>query len=267
MNDEPPRAAGRTARTALTAAPALLVTALIVTGCGGGHKGASAGAAPAGGKEKLPEATTYTTLNDLPRDEAPSAKSDGTVVHPNDAVPVSAKPGAPAVAELPSTQLKGPTWVPVVESRPGWRRVLLPSRPNGVTGWIPDSGLKSARSSSAVKVDLGDKKLTLSQGGRQVGSWSVAIGAPKTPTPTGRTFMLASLAPAKPTFSPLVLPVGAHSATLDTFGGGPGTVAFHGWPSKSVFGKAVTHGCVRVPADALNKLAKVPLGTPVQITD
>ncbi|WP_433465153.1 L,D-transpeptidase [Spirillospora sp. CA-128828] len=264
MSDEPPSAAGRTARAA---APALMVTALLVTGCGGGHKDATAGASPAGGTDKLPQATTYTTLNDLPKDPAPAAKSDGTVVHPEDTVPVSAKPGAPAVAELPSTQLKGPTWVPVVESRPGWRRVLLPSRPNGVSGWIPDSGLKTARSSSAVSVDLGDKKLTLFRGGRKTGAWSVAVGAPKTPTPTGRTFLLASLAPAKATYSPLILPVGAHSATLDSFGGGPGTVAFHGWPSKSVFGKAVTHGCVRVPADALKQLSQVPLGTPVQITD
>ncbi|WP_165978658.1 L,D-transpeptidase [Actinomadura darangshiensis] len=262
MSDEPPRAAGR------TAAPALLLgAALLLTGCGGQDKGAHAGASPAGGTEKLPQATTYTTLNDLPRDAAPSAKGDGTVVHPNDTVPVSAKPGAPAMAELPSTQLKGPTWVPVLESRPGWRRVLLPSRPNGVTGWIPDSGLKAARSTSAIKVDLGDRKLTLTRAGRKVGTWPVAVGAPKTPTPTGRTFLLASLAPEKPTYSPLILPVGAHSATLDTFGGGPGTVAFHGWPSKSVFGKAVTHGCVRVPAGALKQLSKVPLGTSVQITD
>ncbi|TDC36835.1 murein L,D-transpeptidase, partial [Actinomadura sp. KC345] len=164
-------------------------------------------------------------------------------------------------------QLKGPTWVPVVESRPGWRRVLLPSRPNGVTGWIPDSGLKTARSTHVIKVDLGERTMTLLDSGRPKGTWKVAIGAPKTPTPTGRTFMLASLAPAKPTYSPLILPVGAHSATLDTFGGGPGTVAFHGWPTKSVFGKAVTHGCVRVPEDALRRLAKVPLGSPVHITD
>jgi lipoprotein-anchoring transpeptidase ErfK/SrfK len=75
------------------------------------------------------------------------------------------------------------------------------------------------------------------------------------------------MAPAKPTFSPLILPVGAHSDTLDSYGGGPGTVAFHGWPSKSVFGQAVTHGCVRVPADALKRLSKIPLGTPVFITN
>jgi lipoprotein-anchoring transpeptidase ErfK/SrfK len=266
MSDAPPRAALPAALPIAGAAvPVLLAAALLVTGCGGGSEPAPAKAAQAKTATGLPQATTYTTLDDLPVDTS-AAAGDGTVVHPDAATPVSAKPGAPAVAELPSTQLKGPTWVPVVESRPGWRRVLLPSRPNGVSGWIPDTGLKAARSRHAVKVDVGDRKLALYEAGRRVGAWTVAVGAPKTPTPTGRTFMLASLAPAKPTYSPLILPVGAHSDTLDTFGGGPGTVAFHGWPSKDVFGKAVTHGCVRVPADALRKLAKVPLGTPVVVT-
>src|SRR5262249_1025256 len=74
--------------------------------------------------------------------------------------------------------------------------------------------------------------------------------------------VLASLAPAKAAYGPLVLPVGAHSATLDTFGGGPGTVAFHGWPDTSVFGRAVTHGCVRGPPDALRQPSQGPLRPP-----
>jgi lipoprotein-anchoring transpeptidase ErfK/SrfK len=74
------------------------------------------------------------------------------------------------------------------------------------------------------------------------------------------------MAPALPTYSPLILPLGLHSNTLDTFGGGPGTVGLHGWPDPAVFGHAVSHGCVRVPADALRVLSRVPLGSPVMIT-
>jgi lipoprotein-anchoring transpeptidase ErfK/SrfK len=118
-----------------------------------------------------------------------------------------------------------------------------------------------------VNIKTSTRRLTLSKSGHTIGTWTVAVGAAKTPTPAGRTFILASLAPSKPTYSPLILPVGAHSDTLDSFGGGPGTVALHGWPSKSVFGQAVTHGCVRVPADALKLLSHVPLGTPVFITN
>ncbi|WP_312882002.1 L,D-transpeptidase [Actinomadura alba] len=268
----PPSAGASRRAVAATAAVASVV--LLAAGCGGDDEGkrspqggAAAPAAPAA-TAKLPQATTYTDIKGIPQDPAPFADSDGTVVHPTAAVSVSASPGGPPVATLPVTQLGGPTWVPVVETKAGWLRVLLPSRPNRATGWIPSGGgLQTARSSHVVKVDLSARRLTLLDAGRTAGTWSVAVGAAKTPTPTGRTFMLASLAPAKKTPSPLILPVGAHSATLDTFGGGPGTVAFHGWPTSSVFGRAVTHGCVRVPPDALKRLSRVPLGTPVLITD
>ncbi|KAB2345903.1 L,D-transpeptidase [Actinomadura rudentiformis] len=254
---------GRRITVAATAA------AVLAAGCGGGgEKSTTASGGGPQGDGKLPEATTYTTLKGLPQDQAPF-KADGTVVRPKAPLPVSAQPGGPALAMLPDKQLGGPTWVPVVESRPGWNRVLLPSRPNRVTGWIPGATdkVETARSTHAVTVDVSDRRLTLTESGRKVGSWTVAVGEAKTPTPTGRTFLLASLAPPKATYSPLILPVGAHSETLDTFGGGPGTVAFHGWPRKDVFGKAVTHGCVRVPADALARLSKAPLGTPVEIVD
>jgi lipoprotein-anchoring transpeptidase ErfK/SrfK len=63
----------------------------------------------------------------------------------------------------------------------------------------------------------------------------------------------------------VILPLGTHSDTLDTYGGGPGTVALHTWPDASVFGTAASHGCIRVPPDALDQLTQVPLGTLVLI--
>jgi lipoprotein-anchoring transpeptidase ErfK/SrfK len=251
----------------VTGAAAVVVAALTVTGCGKSHE-TGPDASPGAGTATLRQATTYTTLRGLPQDPGLSAGDGATVVHPTASLPVSATPGGPPVAVLPTTQLGGPTWVPVVENRPGWQRVLLPSRPNHTAGWIATAGgrLQTAHSSYLVKVDTSARRLTVLKSGHKLGTWTVAVGADKTPTPTGRTFMLASLAPAKATYSPLILPIGAHSETLDSFGGGPGTVAFHGWPQTSVFGKAVTHGCVRVPSDALTQLSKVPLGTPVLIT-
>ncbi|GAA4486341.1 hypothetical protein GCM10023191_012270 [Actinoallomurus oryzae] len=258
-------------RSLVVGALAAAAIATLVTGCGGKDKSHSApsaaGSSAAAGK--LPEATTFTTLKNIPKDTGALASADGTVVHPTEALPVSATPGGPPVAILPAKELGGPTWVPVVETKPGWERVLLPSRPNGAAGWIASGNgkVETAHSPYDVKVDTSARRLTLLKSGKSLGTWTVAVGAPKTPTPAGRTFILASLAPAKPTYSPLILPVGAHSDSLDTFGGGPGTVAFHGWPQRSVFGQAVTHGCVRVPADALRQLSKVPLGTPVQISN
>lgn len=263
-----PHAAGRAYPRAVAVGAVAIAVAALAGACGGGHRTGTAPAAgltaPAGGP--LPQATTYTTLKGLPEDAATPADG-GTVVHPTTAVAVSATPGGPPVAVLPSTELGGPTWVPVVDSKPGWRRVLLPSRPNRVAGWISaGDALRTARSPYTIQVDLSARRLTLRESGRELGRWTVAVGAPKTPTPTGRTFILALLAPTKPTYSPLILPLGVHSDSLDTYGGGPGTVAFHGWPSTSVFGKAITHGCVRVPSDALHRLSSVPLGTVVDIT-
>ncbi|SDQ53387.1 L,D-transpeptidase [Thermostaphylospora chromogena] len=219
-------------------------------------------------KEALPEATTYTTVRDAPRDPDPFGEGTGVVVHPTVPQTVHARPGGHAVAKLPTRQLGTPTWVPVVETVPGWIRVLLPSRPNRATGWIRgDTGeLRVARTPYLIKVETRARRLTVLKAGRVTGRWTVAVGAPKTPTPHGRTFLLALLAPSEDTHGSPVLPTGTHSATLDTFGGGPGTVAFHGWPDASVFGKAVSHGCVRVPDSAMRVLTRIPLGTVVIIT-
>ncbi|QXJ22772.1 L,D-transpeptidase [Actinomadura graeca] len=260
----------RTSGALLPAAAAML----LLGACGGPSPGKASAERPgAGGRpgaeadtgRKGPAATTFATLRGVPKDAAPRSGTNGLVVHPTGPRAVLDRPGGRTIATLPTEQLGGPTWVPVVETSGGWRRVLLPSRPNQASGWISAAGLRTARTSYTVKVDLSRRELTLVRSSRRVGRWPVAVGAPATPTPSGRTFVMATLAPAKKTPSPLVLPLGTHSATLDTFGGGPGTVALHGWPDTSVFGKAVTHGCVRVPADALRKLSRVPLGTLVLI--
>jgi lipoprotein-anchoring transpeptidase ErfK/SrfK len=173
----------------------------------------------------------------------------------------------PAVAVLPVTELGSPTWVPVVQSQPSWDRILLPTRPNRSTGWIylGGGGLQTAYTPYQVDINLSDYRLTILDAGRSLGTWTVAEGAPGTRTPTGRTFVLASLVPLQPTYSPLILPLGTHSNTLTTFGGGPGTVGLHGWPDPAVFGHAISHGCVRVPSAALRALSRVPLGSSVMI--
>jgi lipoprotein-anchoring transpeptidase ErfK/SrfK len=227
--------------------------------------------APAAGYSGLPQATTFATIPAAPRDPAPSADTSGLVLHPLVAQVVYAGPGQQAVAVLPTTELGAPTWVPVVQTGPGWDEVLLPSRPNGASGWIFTGGASSSQlelrhTPYLISIQLGARKLTLTDGGRVVGTWTVAIGAPATPTPTGTTFVLALLAPTQPTYSPLILPLGFHSNSLQTFGGGPGTVGVHGWPDPSVFGEAVSNGCVRVPDSALRTLSRVPLGSLVSIS-
>jgi hypothetical protein len=85
---------------------------------------------------RLPMASTYGTTPTAPQDPAPFKPETGIVIHPTRTRVSYARPGGPAVGALPTTELGSPTWVPVVQSRPGWDRILLPTRPNRSTGWI-----------------------------------------------------------------------------------------------------------------------------------
>jgi lipoprotein-anchoring transpeptidase ErfK/SrfK len=221
-------------------------------------------AAPRVDLRKLPASTTHTRIPDAPRFRTTAPARAAEVVHPIRPVAVFAKPGRRAFAKLRPTTI-AQTWLPVVARRPGWVRVLLPSRPNASAGWVPERDLDTRRTPYAVRVHLARRTLELLRGGRHVGQWSVAVGAAATPTPTGLTFVHALLQDPGQSFSPYIIPLGAHSDTLDTYGGGPGTVAFHTWPDPSVFGQAVSHGCIRVPSDALSRLTNLPLGTQVSI--
>ncbi|WP_231515575.1 L,D-transpeptidase [Herbidospora cretacea] len=217
---------------------------------------------------ELPLTTTYTTLPAAPRDPAPTDPTSGLVLHPTTTQVVYAHPGGTPVARLPVTQLKSPTWVPVIATRPGWEQVLLPSRPNGSAGWIyvGGGGVQKARSPYRVEVETATRTLTVHHSGRKLGSWKVAVGAPETPTPIGRTFVLAAVSPTYPGYGSLVLPLGTHSTTLHTFDDGPATVAMHGWQDQEIFGQPVSHGCIRLPDAALRVMSRVPLGTPVLIS-
>ncbi|WP_342774898.1 L,D-transpeptidase [Nonomuraea longispora] len=217
---------------------------------------------------RLPKATTFTRLRGTPKDSNHNDPGSGVVTHPTAPQIVYAQPGGRPLAILPTTQMGSETWVPVVGKAPGWVRVLLPSRPNKSTGWIysDGGGLQNAYSPYRVEIRLSAHRLTLFKANHRLRSWTVAVGASATPTPTGRTFLLAALSPPKPTYTPLILPLGLHSTALDNFDGGPSTISLHGWPDASVFGRHISHGCVRVPAAALRVLSRIPLGSPVLIT-
>ena len=214
----------------------------------------------------LPQSTTYTTIEGAPLDSGPPDPTDGTVVHPRREIVVYAAPGGAPIARIAPQQL-GDTWLPVIAQQPGWVQVLLPSRPNNSAGWVTDDALDRAVTPYLIRVHLRSVSMELFKGDRRLGEWTVGIGKKAAPTPTGRTFLLGSFTDPKQQYSPVILPLGTHSPTLDSFGGGPGTVAIHTWPTATVFGTRSSEGCIRVPSDALNKLIEVPLGTLVIIDE
>ena len=219
---------------------------------------------------RLVRSTTATTLAADGLATGSHGPADGLVLHPRTDVVLWSAPGGRAVAVLPDHQLGSPTWVPVVATLGGWSRVLLPSRPNGSSAWVysDTDGFDLARTDAVVRVDLTAQRMSIERAGRRLGSWPVVVGAAGTPTPRGTTFVMASVYDPTNAYSSHLLPLGSHSATLDSFGGGPGTVAVHGWRDPGIFrrgSRALSHGCIRVPAAALALARELPLGTPVVV--
>ncbi len=243
--------------------------ALLATGCGNEPQRSAVAPVAVSAEEltKLPESTTYADVPESATDD-PSDPGTGEVLHPTEDLVVYAGVGGPPIAKLPPRQVGSPTWVPVTAKRGDWKKILLPSRPNGSAGWVYAGGaapVETARNEYTVNVDLAAFGLEIVHNGEQAGRWKIGIGKPEYPTPKGRAYIVASVEETVNTYSPIVLPLSVHSDAHETFGDGPGTVGIHTWPDDGFTAKADSDGCIRVPQEALDRLVELPLGTIVNI--
>jgi lipoprotein-anchoring transpeptidase ErfK/SrfK len=149
-----------------------------------------------------------------------------------------------------------------------WLLVRLPGRPNGHTGWIRGPGTHQAHTAYALVVDLRHRQVNVYHRGVVVKHFSVVIGRPSAPTPTGSYFVEESLAiiPGYPG-GPYALALSARSNVYSEFDGGPGQIAFHGvYGIGGVPGTAVSHGCVRVDSADMAWLGThIHNGVPVRV--
>jgi lipoprotein-anchoring transpeptidase ErfK/SrfK len=151
--------------------------------------------------------------------------------------------------------------------RPLWFRVQLPMRPNGATGFIRASSVRTGLVRVRVVIDLSDHRLTLYRAGRAVLRAPAAIGARATPTPTGRYYVNQRLIPEDTTgpFGPGAIGISAFSDVLTGWAQG-GPIAIHGTNQPSLIGRSISNGCIRVQNDVLDRLWRSVLpGTPVLI--
>ena len=245
---------------------------MLVSACGGSGEAAPDTSAPKQNSGKvdlasLTKATTYNKLPQAPIDPNRHGRTEGEVIHPKkDLIVYDSVNGTP-IAMLPQEQISSPTWVPVIDRKGDWARILLPTRPNGASGWVKASeqNVEPAQNNYRVEVDLSEFALTVFHKGKQINRFIIGIGTLENPTPTGRAFILASVKETKNDYSDYILPLSVHSNTLMTYGGGPGTVGIHTWPNNSFLRNRNSAGCVRVTPQALNELMKLPLGTIVEV--
>jgi hypothetical protein len=149
-----------------------------------------------------------------------------------------------------------------------WYRVQLPIRPNGAVGYVRARSVRVGAVSMRIRVDLSRRRLDVFSDGRRVLRVRTAVGAPRTPTPTGRYYVNQLVRAADPSgpWGPGGLGISAFSPVLvDWPQGGP--IGIHGTNVPSSIGRASSSGCLRVENRMVAWLFRhVPAGTPVVIT-
>ena len=162
---------------------------------------------------------------------------------------------------------EGDRVVLVLDSQDDWLLVDLPVRPNGTTAWVRRSDVILSTHDARIVVDLTAMRLWAWEDGMLVAEGAIALGTDETPTPPGRYFLNEIQAQEDPDtlFGSWILGTSGFSEVLEEVDGGDPVVAIHGTNDPSVLGSQVSLGCIRVHEDVVERLALLPLGTPVEV--
>jgi lipoprotein-anchoring transpeptidase ErfK/SrfK len=218
----------------------------------------------------MPDAVGSTTAPTT--DPSISLDARGVVGRVTGSIDVFDVPGGNVVRTMAATTefgsattLAGIEWS---DPQRSWLKVHVPTRPNGMTGYVRADDVELGRTDLRIDVDLAARRIVVRDGTEIVIDAAVAVGAAATPTPTGSFFVTDVVDNPNDAgaYGPFALGLSAHSEVLDQFGGGDGQIGIHGTDQPGSIGDAVSHGCVRVPNDVVAHLAGIiPLGTPVSI--
>jgi len=149
-----------------------------------------------------------------------------------------------------------------------WLRVLLPQRPNSISGWIQAADVETSSTPWYIVVIRSERKAFLYKNGHLNKTFTVIVGAPSTPTPSGHFFVAEIVHEGYGIVTgPYALLTSAYSDVFQIFEGGPGQVALHGIVGlDNPLGTAESHGCVRFSdADVTYLATHVGDGTPIDI--
>jgi lipoprotein-anchoring transpeptidase ErfK/SrfK len=179
-----------------------------------------------------------------------------------------AAPGGRSVATVtPSTEFGSPRILAVVRRRPGWLGVIAPELGNGRIGWIAQRRAELVAEPVRIRIDLGERRLTVLRRGRAVLRMPVGVGAPGTPTPTGRFEVTDGLRTTPGSvYGCCILALSAHQPHISQGWTGGDRIAVHGTTAPSTIGEATSHGCLHAADADLRRLLKLAtLGARVEI--
>jgi lipoprotein-anchoring transpeptidase ErfK/SrfK len=176
-----------------------------------------------------------------------------------------------------------PTVVVPVKTDGAWYLILLPSRQSlpsraaagtkaaaQSAAWVATSALTSPHTlATRIVVSVGAQTLTITDAaGKPIQTFTVGVGTPDTPTPTGVTGYLQAryLDPAQGQRVHPIQLTSLHATGADEPYGGSdgGLIGIH---YQDLSAGAVSHGCVRLDTAAIDAVDKLPLGTPITIVD
>jgi lipoprotein-anchoring transpeptidase ErfK/SrfK len=165
------------------------------------------------------------------------------------------------------------TTLPVIDQASGtadtrWLKVMLPGRPNGLSGWIERGGTREQVTPWHITVSLPARRLRVYFDGRLRRTFSAVVGKPSSPTPTGNFFVQETvILGTNLAGGPFALALSARSNVYSEFDGGPGQIAIHGRDLLGgTLGQAQSHGCMRLATAAIDWLAaRIGPGVPVTI--
>jgi lipoprotein-anchoring transpeptidase ErfK/SrfK len=232
---------------------------LVSAGCGGGN-------APANEKSTGTSSTAASSTV-APADDKVVVPQRATLAQPHP-IAIYAAPDGKVVTHLDARTSYGNARTFLVKQITGdWVQVLLPTRPNGSTGWVTMNSIALQPVATSIVVNVATRTITVTIPNQAPLTGTVAVGSKQNPTPTGSFYVTDRVAPEDPhgAYGELALGLSAHSNTLSEFGNGDGQIGIHGTNDPASIGKAVSHGCIRVPEKIVQALKRIPLGTPVMI--
>ena len=235
----------------------------------------SSGGGPAGAPTRPPvgapgrQAVYLVPDAIVPATAEPGATILATILQ---TVPRYASPGRPAAGTIPASWYGRPSVLPVIAAKPDWVQVRLAQRPNGGTAWLPDSDVTFSSTPYRIVINTATARLALYDQGRLVFSAPAGIGTADDPTPPGDFFVAFDEQPPQPNpgYGPFIMVTSAHSpAITDWEGSGDAVIGIHGPLGDDseigTTGARISHGCIRLHNQALERLTQVPPGTPVDV--
>jgi lipoprotein-anchoring transpeptidase ErfK/SrfK len=240
-----------------------VIIAGVVIGSGGGSPAATAGANT---QFKAAPPTRTAGTHSEPALPAGHGALVASVTH---STTLRAAPSGHAIARLTKhTEFDSPEVLWVIRRSGSWLGVVSTLAGNGRVGWIPRSAAALTRVPWEIHVSLSARRVTVIDAGKVVKRYTVAIGAPASPTPTGRFAVTDRLTTGDPNgpYGCCILALSARSPHAIQGWAGGDRIAIHSTPETSSIGRAASHGCMRLTlAEGRWLLDHVPLGTPTII--